>query len=100
MPQGMSTPRMELFDAYTVRKVRERYMLSPSHQGSIDGVYNIEFPYATKKRSTCRACGEIISKGTQVIRVAYDFRGSGSWTAVQCVMHVDCPGAQKQEQPR
>lgn len=46
-----------------------------------------------KRRCRCRACGAFIQKGEKRITFFWDFSGSGSWTAVECHMHVDCVGA-------
>lgn len=60
-------------------------------------------PYGTVEHSTakrkcrCRACGEVMCKGDPRITFQWDFRGSGSWTAVESHMHFDdCTGAVKE----
>lgn len=44
-----------------------------------------------KKRCTCRACGNSIPKGAERLTFFWDYTGSGSWTAVESHIHIDCP---------
>jgi hypothetical protein len=44
-------------------------------------------------RATCRCCGQKIAKGEVALYFAYDFTGSGSYTAVWCWMHQTCTPA-------
>lgn len=42
-------------------------------------------------RATCRCCGQRIAAGTESLRFAWDFHGSGSWTAQEIQIHRICP---------
>lgn len=44
---------------------------------------------ATTNRAFCRACGCKITKGTKVIRFAWDIGGCGSWTTADSRIHYD-----------
>ena len=42
-------------------------------------------------RATCRVCGKKISKGSKAVKFMWDFTGSGSWTLIECQIHLeDC----------
>jgi hypothetical protein len=40
-----------------------------------------------KRATTCRSCAKGIAKGEKVFKFYWDFAGSGSWTAVTCMIH-------------
>lgn len=42
-------------------------------------------------RAACRCCGQRIAKGAESLRFAWDFNGSGSWTAQEIQIHRVCP---------
>ncbi len=45
-------------------------------------------------RATCRCCGQRIAAGAESLRFAWDFNGSGSWTAQEIQIHRVCPTPQ------
>jgi hypothetical protein len=77
----------KLLDARTVERIRtkpHRPYLVLEYGGPDDGLY------VATGRAKCRACGQKIEKGAEAIRFTYDFIGSGTWTAVDASIHVQC----------
>jgi len=40
-------------------------------------------------RATCRVCGKKIAKGSKAVKFMWDFTGSGSWTLIECQIHLE-----------
>lgn len=84
-----STKALPLVGSYYIERIRDPKAgglgrRSPVEYGDIERVI-------ATGRARCRSCGNKIIKGSPEIRFYWDFRGCGSWTAVECHIHQeDC----------
>lgn len=82
-------------------RIIESYQITRMRRAIAERDFNSSaFPYGADAaigsgRATCRACGQKIAKGDPCVRFAWDYQGSGSWTAiVSCIHATDCTNVQ------
>lgn len=85
---------MRLLQEQQVQRIRDA--AARGDFGSNATPYGSEMTIGTG-RATCRACGEKIERDVSCIKFAWDYQGSGSWTAIVSFLHAhDCaPGSKE-----